>query len=160
MSDNATERSAGPEVDLGLVGRSLAFVLRRAQAAVAEDFKARFGPEDIRPGQFALLSVLGANPGIRQNRLSAALGLQRTNLVPLLDELERRGLVERRRTSTDRRAAALALTAAGTALLQRLTALAEAHEAHFAARLGGEQNRYALIALLQRLAEPAFDPPA
>ncbi len=79
-------------VDLGPLAEGLGFALRRAQAAVAEDFSRRFGPEDIRPSQFAVLTVLRQNPGLRQTQVSFALGIKRTNFVPLIDELERRGL--------------------------------------------------------------------
>lgn len=143
-------------VDLGALGRSLGFALRRAQAAVAEDFAARFGPEDIRPIQFALLTVLRHNPGLRQTQVSFALGVKRTNFVPLLDELTGRGLAERRQVPGDRRAAALFLTRDGAALLDRLEGLARAHEARFAARIGAAD--YAtLLGLLHRVADRALD---
>ena len=143
-------------VDLGPLGRTLGFALRRAQAAVAEDFAARFGPEDIRPIQLALLTVLRHNPGLRQTQVSFALGIKRTNFVPLLDELTRRGLAERRQVPGDRRAAALFLTREGGALLDRLEDLARAHEARFAARIGAAD--YAtLLGLLHRVADRGLD---
>ena len=143
-------------VDLGPLGRTLGFALRRAQAAVAEDFAARFGPEDIRPIQFALLTVLRHNPGLRQTQVSFALGIKRTNFVPLLDELTRRGLAERRQVPGDRRAAALFLTREGGALLDRLEDLARAHEARFAARIGAADYA-ALLGLLHRVADRGLD---
>jgi DNA-binding MarR family transcriptional regulator len=155
------DESAGPDVwvgavDLGPLGRTLSFALRRAQAAVAEDFAARFAAEDIRPLQFAMLTVLRHNPGLRQAQVSFALGIKRTNFVPLIDELERRGLAERRRVPGDRRAAALFLTRAGAAALDRLEAIAREHEARFVARLGAA-NHAALLRLLARLAERGLD---
>ena len=100
-------------VDMGPLARWIGFALRRAQAAVAEDFSCRFGAEDIRASQFAVLMVLRQNPGLRQAQVSFALGIERTNFVPLFDELERRGLAERRRVPGDRRAAALFLSEDG-----------------------------------------------
>ncbi len=135
---------------------SIGFALRRAQAAVGDDFAARFNGEAIRPGQFAALQLIKQAPGVRQSQVSAALGIKRTNLVPLLDELEQRGLAQRRPVPDDRRAAALYLTDAGHATLARLDALAQAHEARFAARLGPNEHA-ALLGLLARLADPAFD---
>jgi DNA-binding MarR family transcriptional regulator len=132
---------------------TLGFALRRAQAAVAEDFNARFGPEDIRPAQCAVLTLLHHHPGPRQSQVSAALGIKRTNLVPLLDALERRGLIERRRVAGDRRAAALFLTDAGATTAARLATLAQAHEDRFSARLGADRHA-TLLGLLARLAEP------
>ena len=74
-------------VDLGPLAATLGFALRRAQAVVTADFVRSFGPEEIRPIQFAVLSVLRHNPGLRQTQVSFALGIKRTNFVPLIDEL-------------------------------------------------------------------------
>lgn len=145
-------------VDHAALTGMLGFALRRAQAAVTQDFLDRFAAEGLRPMQYAVLSLLQGNSGLRQNQVSEALGIKRTNFVPLLDELERRGFAERRRVAGDRRAAALVLTEAGHAVLKRLAAAAQAHEARFTARLG-PQNRSTLIGLLSRLSDPAFDPP-
>ncbi len=152
MPDNEMPHAAAAPI-----AGTLGLALRRAQAAVTEDFTARFGAEDIRPIQFAVLHLLQRNPGIRQSQASLALDVKRTNFVPLLDELERRGLLERRRVADDRRAAALHLTAAGQAAAARLDALALAHEQRFAARLGPYEHAI-LLGLLARLADPAFDP--
>ncbi len=148
----------GP-VDLGPLARGLGFALRRAQAAVAEDFADRFRPEDIRPSQFAVLTVLRHNPGLRQTQVSFALGIKRTNFVPLLDELEYRGLAERRRVPGDRRAAALFLTKDGAATLDRLEALAAAQDTLFLARVGGPDNHAILLGLLRRVSDRSLDPP-
>lgn len=144
-------------VEPGPLARSLAFALRRAEAAVTRDFDAAFAAEDIRPAQFALLRVLRHNPGLRQSQVSFALGIQRTNFVPLLDSVERRGLAERRTVTGDRRASALFLTRAGLALLDRLEALDAEHEARLSARLG-PGGKAALLMLLARLADRRFDP--
>jgi DNA-binding MarR family transcriptional regulator len=144
-------------VDLGPLAAGLGFALRRAQAAVAEDFSERFAAEEIRPNQFAVLTVLRHNPGLRQTQVSFALGIQRTNFVPLIDELERRGLAERRRVPGDRRAAALFLTREGAATLDRLEAMSRDHTARFVARAGGAEKFSTLLALLQRVADRSFD---
>lgn len=126
------------------------FALRRATSAVTSDFHAKIGTEDIRPAAFAVLVLLDRTPGLRQSQLSPALGMRRTNLVPLLADLERRGLSERRPVPADRRAAALFLTDLGREVLARCEAGCEAHEAHLAGRLGAA-GRAQLMALLQRL---------
>jgi DNA-binding MarR family transcriptional regulator len=157
MLYHETALMSGQGVDSGQLVGTLAFALRRAQAAVAEDFAARFAEEHIRPAHYSLMLVLDANPGLRQSQLSDVLGLQRTNLVPLLDELEERGLVERRRVERDRRAASVVLTDHGAEVLLRLRRIAEQHEARFTHRLGGPDSRYSLMGLLTRLAEPNYD---
>lgn len=131
--------------------------LRRAQAAVSEALRTPLAAQDLRPLQHAVLHVLRREPGFRQSQVSAALGIARTNFVPLFDALERRGLAERRDIEGDRRARGLFLTAAGAALLDRVDPILAAQEARLDLRLGAD-GRHTLLALLSRLADTAFDP--
>ncbi len=150
----ATETPA--EVDLGPLPGLIGYALRRAQIAVFEDFHRSMAGEDMRTAQFSVLQVLKHNPGLRQIQVSAALGIKTTNFVPLFDELERRGLAERRPIAGDRRAKGLFLTPSGQEAMRRLEALVAAHEARFVARIGAEGKRQ-LLGLLHRLSDPAFD---
>jgi DNA-binding MarR family transcriptional regulator len=143
-----------PVVDTGPLPLMLFHALRRAQARVLEDLHAAFGPDEIRFLPFAILVVIARNPGLRQNQLGFALDIQRTNLVPLLDELERKGLAQRRPVPGDRRAHGLFLTRLGAETLARLEARAAEHEARLAGHLGGPAQSRALLALLQRLGAP------
>jgi DNA-binding MarR family transcriptional regulator len=154
---DARQRAQQNPIDLGSLPLQLGYALRRAQATVLQDLQRRLAAHDIRQIQFLMLQVLRHNPGLRQTQLSHALGVKRTNLVPLLDELERRGLAERRRTSGDRRSSAVFLTAQGLKMLDQLERIMDQHEDRYAARLGPE-GKHQLLALLQRLSDPAFDP--
>jgi DNA-binding MarR family transcriptional regulator len=138
-------------IDLGPLPHLLGYVLRRAQLQVFQDFHRTLAPLALTPTQFGVLVVLSCNPGLRASRVAEALGIQRTNFAPLLAGLEQRGLAERRRTERDRRAAALFLTEAGTALLAKADALVHAHDHRFDARIGAH-GRTELLALLHRLA--------
>ena len=140
-------------VDLGPLAAMLHHALRDAQAQVLEELQASFTAEDMRPLPFAILVVLARNPGLRQIQVGFALGIQPTNLVPLIDGLEQRGLAERRVVPGDRRARGLFLTKLGAETLARLEARAAAHEARLAERLG-PGGREQLLALLHRLARP------
>lgn len=156
-SDEVDDRSGGEEarevvVALGPLDALLFHALRRAQGRVLDDLQATFAAEDMRPLPFAILVVVGRNPGLRQNQVGFALDIQRTNLVPLLDGLERQGLAERRAVPGDRRARGLFLTKLGAETLARLEAAAAAHEARLEAALGAE-GRVRLLALLRQLGE-------
>jgi MarR family transcriptional regulator for hemolysin len=70
-----------------------------------------------------LLGRLG--DGVRQGALVEALGIEPPSLVPLLDQLERSGLVERRPCVADKRAKTLHLTPTGHDLATRAEAAAE-----------------------------------
>ena len=116
-----------------------------------QDFHSSMASLDLRPAQYSVLSVIGHNPGLRPSQAAEALGIQRTNFVPLLDELERHGLVERTRDPDDKRAVALRLTGDGEALLRRAARRVRAHEKRVAGRLepGGADQ---LLRLLNQLA--------
>lgn len=156
LEDDAPAGSDGA-VDLGPLTGLIGFALRRAQLAVFQDFHRHFTDSDVRPVQFSVLVVLRHNPGVRATQVACALGIKRTNFVPLFDSLQARGLAERRPVKGDRRASALYLTEAGVTMLAALERRVVEHEAKFAARLGVE-GRYQLMSLLHRLTEAAFDP--
>lgn len=139
-------------LDLQGLGGQVGYVLRRAQLAVFADFAAALHALSLRPGQFGVLRLIGSNPGVTQNEVCEALGIQRANLVAVLDELESRGLAERRASARDRRANTLHLTPAGARLLERAMSAQAAHEARIGARLG-VNGRAALLRLLERLGE-------
>ena len=103
-------------------------MLRRAQLAIFNDLTNCLKPFDVRPAQYAVLSVIEANPDINQEQLGDGLGIQRPNLSGLLDELERRNLVRRDRVQHDARSHALRLTADGAARMQKLHEARQEHQ--------------------------------
>jgi DNA-binding MarR family transcriptional regulator len=73
-------------------------------------------------------------------------------VVALVDDLEQRGLAQRRRDPADRGAYTLHLTPAGRKMLARLGRVAEEHEAELLTALNASERRQ-LISVLQRVAE-------
>lgn len=149
-----TDRHA-PELDHGLLPTLLGYQLRLAQLAVFRDFAAASREFGVSPGRFGMLVLVEANPGVTQTRLAEAVGLDRSTLVAVLDQLEERGLLERRQ-GADRRTNGLWLTRRGKAMLGRMKARILAHEAHIAAQLSDAERR-ALLGLLRRLVAAAPD---
>lgn len=145
--------AADDPVDLGGLERHAGYLVRRLQLWIFQDFVRCMGDADIRPAQYSVLSVIAANPGLRQIALAQRLGIERARLVGLLDGLEERGLAERVASPRDRRSHALYLTPAGERFLEELRRRAAAHEANVAALLGAE-NRERLVAMLSVLADP------
>jgi len=127
-------------------------VLRRAQSAVFTDFAATFQTAGaaLTPGEFGLMVLVARNMGLSQMALARALGIDRSTLVPILDRLQARGLLVRRRSPTDGRTHALELTPAGTKSLARFTALVRAHEKRIASRLSTAETQ-SLIDLLEKV---------
>ena len=141
------------EIELGPLSEHVVFNLRRAQAAVFADFVASLARLDLRPAQYSLLEVVDAHPGLKQSAAAAILGIEKANFVSLVHELERRSLLRRSRSQTDRRSYALQLAPAGTRLLKRARGLHYAQESRLKAQLG-PRGRDDLLGLLTRLAEP------
>jgi DNA-binding MarR family transcriptional regulator len=130
------------------------FLLSQLGRYSAERFAERLRPLGLEPRHFGLLARLAAAEGQSQQRLADTLGIHRNVMVGLVDELERRGLVERRRHPRDRRAHALYPTARARALLGRAERAATENDAAVVAALDpGEQQ--VLVSLLQRLASRA-----
>jgi DNA-binding MarR family transcriptional regulator len=143
-----TMRSEAAEiVDLGGLTKHLGYLIRRAQIWVFQDFIRTLAGVNIRPAQYSVLTVISANPGMTQMSLSKALGIERARLVHLLNGLEARKFVERRRSKTDRRSHALHLTAKGRSALADIKALAQEHEQRLAERVG-RKNHQLLLRLL------------
>jgi DNA-binding MarR family transcriptional regulator len=137
----------GHTVDLGPLSGLSGFMLRLAQLAVFADFIVSCRRFDIRPAQYSVLTVIENNPGINQTELSRALAIKRANLVGLIDDLERRSLVVRKRAARDRRAFGMFLTDQGAALALEVHGVVRAHERRVTRRLG-KAGRDQLLALL------------
>lgn len=133
----------------GALPQLLGYRLRLAQQAVFRDFAVSV--HGLSPGRIGLLIYVDANPGVTQSRLAEAVRRDRSTMVGVLDELEARALIERRR-GADRRTNGLWLTRAGRKLLARAVRSIAAHERRIAARLSAAERRQ-LLALLGRIAE-------
>jgi DNA-binding MarR family transcriptional regulator len=155
-SKRGNQRNAPAEatrsIDLAPLKGYVGYAVRRAQIAIFGDFVESLREVDLRPAQFGVLVVIGDNPGMRQSDVSGGLGIQKANFVPLISELEARGLVVREPGTNDRRAYALHLTTQGEALLRRARELHAKHEARLTERIG-RRGRAHLLDLLNRLAD-------
>ncbi len=78
-------------------------------------------PLDLRMVTYSALVLIKDNPGMRQSQLADALSIERPNLVVIVDELERRELINREPSKTDRRAYSLSITQAGRQLCDKAT---------------------------------------
>lgn len=135
-----------PSLD-DLVGYSL----RRAHNRMMADLATTLEPMGLRRVLVAMLAVIRANPGIIQMGLGTELGIQRANLVPLINELTARALIERRPAPHDRRALALYLTEEGEAVTDQALRRVQDHEERTLARLTAGERK-TLIAMLDRIA--------
>jgi DNA-binding MarR family transcriptional regulator len=130
---------------------SVAFLLVQLGFHLARVFGDRLKPLRLEQRHAGMLIRLAENDGRSQQAISELIGVNPTRMVFLTDELEKLGLVERRRNPADRRSHALYLTEAGTAMLARVREVIRAHEADITASLTGAE-REQLATLLQHLA--------
>jgi DNA-binding MarR family transcriptional regulator len=144
------KKIAAQDLKLDLLPGLIGYQLRLAQLAVFGDFAAQLKDHDVSPGRFGVLVLIAANPGMTQSLLAAATQLDRSTMVAVIDQLESRGLVERRASPTDRRSNALVLTAAGEKLLKQLKRRVKLHEARIAEAMTPEESA-TLVKLLGRI---------
>lgn len=93
------------------------FLLNWVAARSRMRFAAALAEAGLHLREFAALNIVAARPGLTQHDLAAAAEIDASTLVATLDELERRGLAERRILAEDRRKRAIHLTAEGEAAL-------------------------------------------
>lgn len=136
----------------GDLDEHLGYVLRRAQLAGFEAFHQATAGVDITPARYTALVIVGANPGLSQSALGAALGTARSGAMLVADWMEKRGWVERRNRPGDARSWGLYLTKRGEAQLLALNRRVRENDAKFAGRLS-TQERAMLKQLLEKLTE-------
>jgi DNA-binding MarR family transcriptional regulator len=131
--------------------------LRRAHGVQRQRFMAVFAPYRIRPVQLSILGLIHENPRIKQAELGRKLDIKRANIVTLLDDLERRKLIERRPARSDRRSHVLQATPAGRKLTTELLVLHKRLEANLAEHLGASE-RDQLLRLLKKFRQLQTEP--
>ncbi|MEY9852046.1 DNA-binding MarR family transcriptional regulator [Leifsonia sp. EB41] len=130
------------------------FLLSQLGLQSAQRFTAALAPLGITPNRFGVLAQLARQEGRTQQELATALGLHRNSMVGLIDDLESRGLVERRRHPDDRRAYAIHLTPAARDVLAEGDRIADELEDTMLGALNAEE-RAGLVATLTRLVAAA-----
>lgn len=131
---------------------SLAFLLSQVGIHAARRFSERLAEVDLQPPLFRVLNLVDAAEGQAQQAIGAAIQVPPSRMVALVDELEQRGLVERRPDPEDRRIRALFLTAAGRRTLARAREIAHAHEEQLTAGMP-PADRERLKQLLQQIVD-------
>lgn len=131
-----------------------AFLLAQVGAHAAARFAERLTELSLSPAHAGILRLVATGPRLNQREIAARLQAMPSRVVTLVDELETRGLVERKPRAGDRRSHDIVLTAAGRKTLGSLRRIATAHEEELTATLT-EDEQAQLVVLLRRIADGA-----
>lgn len=137
-------------LDQGMLLRLVGYNCQRAYLNILPVFMQRMAQYDLRPVDYTILTLTNANPDLSQKRLAQAINVSPPNLTPLLDKLEKRGLLARTRNPADKRSQVLALTAQGKRLCDEADRQVFELESEATAMLSDEE-RAELLRLLQKI---------
>ncbi len=104
------------------------YAASRAAIELRKDFARHLGPLGLKVVDYSILMLVASNPEVNQKQLGEALDISAPNMAITLDRLVENGWVERVRSTQDRRAMLIHLTAAGRALVKRAEAIAATME--------------------------------
>ncbi len=141
----------GQSINFGPLANWVGFNLRMAQEAAFQAFSRRSQEIGESPGRFATLTLIARNPGISQTELSQANGRDKSSLTPVVEDLVKRKLVERKRLDSDRRTYRLNLTPDGKKILTMMTRCARRHERNLD-QVIGTRDRKRFIQILKKIA--------
>ena len=127
-----------------------AFLLAQLGAHAADRFAERIKGLRIRPRHAGILRLIARTPSCNQRALAKRLGVLPSRMVVLIDEMTEKGLVQRKRSTKDRRHSELVLTKKGERVLGKLSHLAAKHEADLLAGLTAKE-RETLAALGRKI---------
>jgi DNA-binding MarR family transcriptional regulator len=128
-----------------------AFLLSQIGFHTSRLWVQRLAPLGVDARHVVLLRLVAAGEGRSQQAMGAAMNVPASRIVALVDDLERQGLLERRRNTEDRRRHGLFLTAEGRRVLSAVQKVSAEHEDRTCAALNPTE-RTELVRLLSRIA--------
>jgi DNA-binding MarR family transcriptional regulator len=152
---NREPSSGPPSLHTSLVHRT-GYLVSQVGAFAARRFGERLASIGLTTWMWGALNVLDAEGTITQQQLGKAIGMDPSSMVAAIDELESKGLVQRRAHPSDRRAHALHVTDQGHEVLARARKVSVEAQEELLAPLNADERRQ-LHELLTRLAIAAKD---
>jgi DNA-binding MarR family transcriptional regulator len=150
MEETGTLRRVAGEGRVPVAGN--AFLLAQLGAHATGRYAERVAKLDLSPAHTGVLRLAAQRPGLSQQALATMLGVLPSKVVALVDDLEGKHLLERRRSPTDRRHHELHLTDQGERILGEIRKAARDHELDITSALTDEERRQ-LLALLTKIAD-------
>ncbi|WP_165494910.1 MarR family winged helix-turn-helix transcriptional regulator [Actinomadura roseirufa] len=128
------------------------FLLARLGSLASRSWTAFLTGHDLTQSQYTVLVALKEQGPVGQRRLAGLVAVDTRNIVPVLDALAARGLVDRRIDDTDHRRRIIALTTAGLNVIDAIAAAADAEQDRFLGALSHRQRES-----LNRLLRQVYD---
>ena len=150
----AEDKSAGQnparELDLSALQQTPGFMIRILQLQNFEAFYAHFESLRLSPLEFAILVTVRDNKTVTQSELAAVLKMQLPNLVKILARMEETGVLKRKRSTRDKRAVELSLSASGQKRADEASRLGDGFNAQTLSALS-KSEQAAFLQMLVRL---------
>ena len=134
--------------------QQLGHCTRLAHAAVRPYYARHMAELDLKPSEFAALSLVAANPGASQRQVADAVMISPPNMAALMDKLQSRGLLRRESHASDKRLSLLYLTQGGEQLHAEAAAQVQKLELQ-ASQMLSEPEKKQLLLLLRKMIEHA-----
>jgi DNA-binding MarR family transcriptional regulator len=144
------EAAVSPDTEVAEFAGQLFFRLWRASH---ERVAMALESVGMTPALFGVLNVLRARKGAIQQEIGAAMGIDPSTMVSLIDKLEKEGLAKRRPHPSDRRAREVSITPKGRRLLERCRKIALESEDDVLRGLSSAERRQLLKLLRRALSE-------
>ena len=133
----------------------VSFLLNRSAQRIREITEEALKPYEITGRHVGVMATIHEKGSVPQNEIGLCMRVDRTSMVDLIDDLEKKGLVERKDSPSDRRAYALALTAKGKEILPKVLKLGLEAERQYLSHLQLKEQKE-LIQILQKLVKAHF----
>jgi len=143
----ADEATHAP-MKLGALENNVGYYMRKSVLAAQSSFLRETGVK-LMTGQYSVMEIIFNNPGRTQSAIAWAAGLDRSSLVPILNQFEKNGLIIKEPVENDKRAYAVSLTPAGVKELEELRAKIIEMEQVFIKGMGSRSHKQ-LINLLSK----------
>lgn len=137
------------KLDWGVLDRAVGPRARLLRNVLTARNLTALAPFGLPTGSLSIMALIAANEGCSQTMLARQTGMNKSALVGVLDELERRGIAKRTVAAEDRRRNVLTLTEAGAALMDKMQRAANAQEQPIRDALS-EDELTQLLLLLER----------
>ena len=153
---NGAAKAAEPDgpraLDLAALQQTPGFMIRILQLQNFEAFYPYFESLKLSPLEYAILITVRDNKTVTQSELAAVLKMQLPNLVKILSRMEETGVLKRKRSTRDKRAVELSLSAAGERRADEASRLGQSFNAQTLSALS-KPEQTAFLQMLVRLVE-------